>query len=139
MEGVGRDRARPRARARAVTAMVVDETFHESDPFVVDDPARCQFRINRASMTSAQVLERERRDIFDRSWLYLGHASEVAEPNHVRARTVAGRPLLLCRDGDGELRVFFNSCPHRGATLCRGPEVEGTGSWPRSSAGTTTS
>jgi p-cumate 2,3-dioxygenase subunit alpha len=92
---------------------------------IVDDPDRCEFRVNRASMTSGEIWEIEQRRIFDRCWLYVGHATEVAEPNDVRARTIGGRPLLLCRDEDGEVRVFLNSCPHRGTTLCREKATSG--------------
>jgi len=35
---------------------------------------------------------------------------------------VAGRPLIFARDSRGELRVWVNSCPHRGAMLCREPK-----------------
>jgi benzoate/toluate 1,2-dioxygenase alpha subunit len=92
---------------------------------VLDEPDRFQFRVNRLSMTSGELWEVEQRTIFDRCWLYVGHASEVAEHNQVRARTVAGRPLILCRDEDGGLQVFLNSCPHRGATLCREKATSG--------------
>jgi p-cumate 2,3-dioxygenase alpha subunit len=88
-------------------------------PLVLDEPERDSFRVNRRTMTSPAIFEAERSAIFDRCWLYVGHGSEVAEPNDVRARTVGGRPLILCRDGAGEIRVFLNSCTHRGATLCR--------------------
>jgi len=94
-------------------------------PWLDDDPALGSFRVNRTSMTSPEVLDAEHRRIFDHCWLYLGHESEVAEPNAVRSRTVAGRPLLLARGPDGELGVFYNSCPHRGATLCREQHSDG--------------
>jgi benzoate/toluate 1,2-dioxygenase alpha subunit len=76
-------------------------------------------------MTSGDVWETERSAIFDRCWLYVGHTSELPEKNDVRARTVGGRPLLLCRDDTGETRVFLNSCTHRGTTLCREQATHG--------------
>lgn len=86
---------------------------------LVDDPAAGVFRLHRAAMTSPEVFEREQRRIFDRCWIYLGHESEVAEPGDFVTRTMAGRPLILCRGDDREVRVFVNSCPHRGAEVCR--------------------
>jgi p-cumate 2,3-dioxygenase alpha subunit len=39
---------------------------------------------------------------------------------------VLGRPVILCRDRHGDVRVFFNTCRHRGALVCREPEGNDT-------------
>ena len=70
-------------------------------------------------MMSPGLYERERQRIFERCWIYVGHESEVENPGDYCRRTVAGRPLLFVRGGDGLIRVFLNSCPHRGAQICR--------------------
>ncbi|MDP2034148.1 MAG: aromatic ring-hydroxylating dioxygenase subunit alpha, partial [Polaromonas sp.] len=49
------------------------------------------FKVPRASFVSTDVFEAERDAIFNRCWLYLGHASEVTEPAQFVTRTVAGR------------------------------------------------
>ena len=54
--------------------------------------------------------------------IYLGHESEVENPGDYRRRTVAGRPLFFTRGRDGQVRVFLNTCPHRGALICRRDE-----------------
>ena len=36
-------------------------------------------------------------------------------------RRVGGRPLIIVRGNDGRIRIFHNSCRHRGATVCRHP------------------
>lgn len=79
------------------------------------------FRVHRAAMTDEEVYEVERRAIFSRCWLYVGHESEVPNPGDYLSRTVAGRPLILWRGTDGVPRVFLNTCRHRGAMLCRVP------------------
>jgi p-cumate 2,3-dioxygenase alpha subunit len=43
----------------------------------------------------------------------------VEQPGDYRRRTVCGRPLFFVKGSDGEVRVFFNTCTHRGATICR--------------------
>ena len=58
-------------------------------------------------------------DDFRRSWLYVGHDAEVAEPGDYVRRVVGGRPLFLVQGGDGETRVLYNTCTHRGALVCR--------------------
>ncbi|GGS20536.1 aromatic-ring-hydroxylating dioxygenase subunit alpha [Streptomyces humidus] len=81
-----------------------------------------RFRVNRKVMTDPAVFASEREQIFNHSWLYVGHETELAKPNDYVTRTVAGRPLILARDAKGKIGVWVNSCPHRGAMLCRDPK-----------------
>jgi p-cumate 2,3-dioxygenase alpha subunit len=87
--------------------------------YVDDNREMPRFRVNRKAMVDPEVFAKERELIFDRSWLYIGHETELRKPNDFRTRTVAGRPLIFARDAKGQLRVWVNSCPHRGAMLCR--------------------
>ena len=86
---------------------------------VCDRPDLGRFRVHRSAMVSPAVHELERQRIFDRCWLYLGHESEVPNPGDYARRVVAERPLFFARTRDGELAVFHNTCPHRGALVCR--------------------
>lgn len=86
---------------------------------VIDRPDLGKFRLHRSSMTSPEIYELEKARIFDKCWLYLGHESETPEPGDYARRTVAGRPLFFARDREGNLGVFHNTCPHRGALVCR--------------------
>jgi len=83
------------------------------------DKERSLFKVPRQSFTDSSVFEAERRIIFDRCWLYVGHVSEIVKPGQFVTRTVAGRNLLFNRDTAGRVNVFMNTCPHRGATVCR--------------------
>jgi phenylpropionate dioxygenase-like ring-hydroxylating dioxygenase large terminal subunit len=66
------------------------------------------------------VLARERREIFERTWQYAGHAGELERPGDFAA-TVAGHvPVALVRGEDGELRAFLNVCRHRGHEVVSG-------------------
>ena len=86
-----------------------------------EDPARGTFLVDPRAYTDPQIFEAEQRAIFDRCWLYLGHETEVPEKGDYLTRRVGGRPLILARGEDGELRVFFNVCSHRGGVVCREP------------------
>ena len=86
----------------------------EIKDLITDDRERGIFRVHRSSMTSTDLFHRERELIFNRCWIYLGHESEVEKPGDYRRRTVAGRPLFFARGKDGEVRVFLNTCSHRG-------------------------
>jgi len=104
----------PLARARVTPREVATV-----ERFIDDDRDRGIFRVNRKSMTSPDVLDLEFERLFARSWLYVAHESEIAEPGAYCRRTIAGRPMFAARDLEGNVRVFFNTCTHRGALVCR--------------------
>jgi choline monooxygenase len=70
--------------------------------------------------SSAEVLGRERKRIFSRSWQYAGRTDEVAEPGRFVTVDAGGIPVLVVRGRDGELRAFLNVCRHRGSILAQG-------------------
>ncbi len=90
-------------------------------PLLIDDPDAGVFRVRRSAMARPEVFEAEMRAVFDHVWIYLGHESEARGKGDFVTRTVVGRPLLMARGDDGVLRVFVNSCPHRGAEVCQEP------------------
>ena len=92
---------------------------HSNGHFVVEDRENLTFQVNREAFVSSDVLQREHRAIFDKCWIYVGHASELKGPGDFRTRSVAGRPVIFCRDRQGEVRALLNSCRHRGAIVCR--------------------
>ncbi|HYL50251.1 MAG TPA: aromatic ring-hydroxylating dioxygenase subunit alpha [Stellaceae bacterium] len=87
--------------------------------YVIEDRARNTFSLSREALVSPAVLEKEQRAIFDTCWIYVGHASELAQQGDFRTRYVAGRPVIFCRDKGGAIHALLNSCRHRGATVCR--------------------
>ncbi len=91
----------------------------DHDRMLLVDHEKKLFKVSRRSFTDQDILDAERARIFARCWLYLGHVSELPKPNDFLTRDVAGRPILFNRDGKGELHAFFNTCPHRGAQVCR--------------------
>ncbi|MEP7351503.1 MAG: aromatic ring-hydroxylating dioxygenase subunit alpha [Sphingorhabdus sp.] len=89
--------------------------------WVRDDQQAGTFKVNREAFTSPEVLALEKERIFDRSWLYLGHGSELKNPNDFLTRYVGGRELIFNRSRKGEYQAFLNVCPHRGAQVVREP------------------
>lgn len=69
---------------------------------------------------SPAVHELERERLFMRSWALVADAGELAAAGAYRTATVAGAPLLVLRDGGGNLRAFHNLCRHRGVVLVEG-------------------
>lgn len=87
---------------------------------LIDDrPDEGIFRVNRAIFHEPDIFDLEMRHIFEGGWLFLGLASQAPTP-HDFFTTAAGRvPILVMRDGDGVLRAFVNSCPHKGAQVAQ--------------------
>ncbi len=67
-----------------------------------------------------EVLELERRRIFERTWQLAAHVSQLPGPGTYLATRVGNQPVLLVRDEEGELRAFRNVCRHRGSRLLEG-------------------
>jgi phenylpropionate dioxygenase-like ring-hydroxylating dioxygenase large terminal subunit len=63
--------------------------------------------------------ELEREAIFRRTWLQVGHMSEIAEPGSfiVRPLEFANASILIVHGADGKVRAFHNVCTHRGTQL----------------------
>lgn len=91
-------------------------------PLVVNDPEAMRFEVHRSTMVEPKILELEMRRIFDICWIYVGHESEVRAPGDFKTRAICGRPVIFCRDSKSNLRVFLNTCRHRGTIVCREPE-----------------
>jgi len=92
--------------------------FYESD-FIRVDPAKRHFQVNRRVYTDPKIFELEKKHLLRKSWLYFGHVSEVPKINDFITRQVIDVTLILTHDRDGAIRAFFNTCPHRGAVICR--------------------
>jgi phenylpropionate dioxygenase-like ring-hydroxylating dioxygenase large terminal subunit len=61
-----------------------------------------------------------------RTWAGCAVAADVPEPGDAVPLTFAGVPLLLIRDREGTVRVFQNTCRHRGMILVEAPrKIEG--------------
>jgi phenylpropionate dioxygenase-like ring-hydroxylating dioxygenase large terminal subunit len=64
--------------------------------------------------------EFERRAIFEREWLAVGHVSEVPNPGDYLPIKVNGEPMLITRAADNQVRVISSICQHRGHPLIGG-------------------
>lgn len=50
-------------------------------------------------------------------WVKTGLDARALEVGDVLAREVAGQPIMLTRSEDGQVRAYYNVCPHMGAKL----------------------
>ena len=99
-----------------------DPSMRAGRHWIEEDRDETTFRVHRSAFRSQTVFEAEMRAVWGHQWLYLAHETEIPELGDYRTRTLGGRDLLLVRDEEGEIRVYFNSCPHRGTVLARQSE-----------------
>jgi glycine betaine catabolism A len=66
--------------------------------------------------------QRELASIWRRNWVYLCRADSFAPAPSFRSFVLGDQPILVVRDRDEQLRAFFNTCRHRGSTLCAAAE-----------------
>ena len=70
--------------------------------------------------TSEEFLSRELNGIFAQDWFCVGRASSFAKPGDYAVLDLAGQPIIVLRDGSGDLRAMSNVCRHRMSTLLEG-------------------
>lgn len=109
------DMKEPAALERAREAMAK----FPNGRFVRVDPERGRFQVNRRVFTDPQIFAEEKRKILEKSWLLVGHESEIPELNDFVLREVLDKTLILARGRDGVVRAMLNTCTHRGAAVCR--------------------
>jgi phenylpropionate dioxygenase-like ring-hydroxylating dioxygenase large terminal subunit len=77
--------------------------------------------IHSSVYTDPRLFELEMQRLFGRSWILLGHHSEIPAGGDYVTRRIGRTPLIVARGADGSIRAFHNRCRHRGARLCTLP------------------
>lgn len=91
-----------------------------SDPLIVDRAG--DFRVHSDAYTSADIFEREMRRIFEQSWVYAAHESQIPRPGDFVTTRLGTQPVIISRDARGDVHVLLNRCRHRASIVCRLPE-----------------
>lgn len=71
-------------------------------------------QVSTSIFVDEQIYALELERIFNRSWLYLGHATEIPNPGDFVTRRMGDDLVMLIRGDDGKPRAFLNNCRHRG-------------------------
>ena len=97
--------------------MVIDATLN-LDELVRDE--RDRFWINSRVYSDPAIFDLEMQRIFHRGWIYVAHETEVPDGGDYKQTLLGRHPVIVTRSSDdGQVRVFFNRCRHRGATVCQ--------------------
>jgi benzoate/toluate 1,2-dioxygenase alpha subunit len=90
-------RGRYRDDPRALHALVRDDAVH------------------RDVYLDREVFELEMERLWSRTWIYIGHDSQVPNAGDYATAELAGRPVMMVRGEDGRVHVLMNRCAHKGA------------------------
>ncbi len=77
------------------------------------------FRVHGSAYTDPAIFELELERIFEQTWVYVGHESEILQPGDFRTTTIGTQPVIVSRGPDGAVNVLMNRCRHRGSIVCR--------------------
>ena len=69
---------------------------------------------------SGEMFDLEVRQVFEREWVPLGRAEELAEPGDYFTTELAGDSLLVVRGDDSRIRVLSNVCRHKWTEVAQG-------------------
>ena len=75
-------------------------------------------RVHRSVYTDPAIFELEMEHIWEKTWVYCGHESQVPKVGDYWTLQIGRQPMVMVRDRDRSIRVLYNRCPHRGVELC---------------------
>jgi len=75
-------------------------------------------RVHTSLYTDPAIFEAEIERIFNTTWVWVAHDSELPNKNDWITTFVGRQPVIVNRDKAGVVRVMLNRCRHRGATIC---------------------
>lgn len=78
-------------------------------------------RVHGSLYTRPDLFVEEMTRIWYRTWVFIGHESEIPAPNDYVRRGFGPQEVILVRDAEGRVRVLRNRCPHRGNQVCQDP------------------
>jgi len=70
--------------------------------------------------SSAEILQREKKQLFLNAWIGLGRADQWKKAGDYSTREICGIPIILIRDKHNNINAYANSCRHRSAKLLQG-------------------
>jgi phenylpropionate dioxygenase-like ring-hydroxylating dioxygenase large terminal subunit len=75
-------------------------------------------RVHGTLYTDPQIFGEELRKIWYRTWVFVGHESEVPNPNDYVRKKLGLQDVIMTRDAEGRIHLLLNRCAHRGNQIC---------------------
>ncbi|KPL50755.1 aromatic ring-hydroxylating dioxygenase subunit alpha [Prosthecomicrobium hirschii] len=77
--------------------------------------------VHRDLYVDQELFELEMEHLFANTWVYVGHDSQVPNAGDYYGTTVGTQPVLMVRNGNGDVNVLYNRCPHKGVRVTTEP------------------
>ena len=74
-------------------------------------------RVHRDLYIDPELFQLEMERLWSRTWIYVGHASQVPQAGDFITVDIASKPVILVRHTDGHVRVLMNRCAHKGTKV----------------------
>ncbi|WP_202801298.1 aromatic ring-hydroxylating oxygenase subunit alpha [Rhodococcus sp. DK17] len=74
--------------------------------------------IDRNIFSDPDIYQEELHRIFARSWNFVAHESQLPNAGDFLTTYMGEDAVIVSRHRDNSIRVFANSCPHRGNKVC---------------------
>ncbi|RKZ11574.1 aromatic ring-hydroxylating dioxygenase subunit alpha, partial [bacterium] len=74
--------------------------------------------IDRRIFWEQAIYEQELKQIFAKSWQFIAHESMLPNKNDFYTTYMGEDGVIAARQPDGTVKVYLNSCPHRGNKFC---------------------
>ncbi|MBL4621974.1 MAG: Rieske 2Fe-2S domain-containing protein [Immundisolibacteraceae bacterium] len=101
----------------AKVRITLESLVNRLDDYFIDDPDAGRFNVHRDLFRDEELFALEMEHVFEASWVFLGHESQLPEPHDYLTTHIGRQPVVIMRDEGGELAAFLNVCPHRGTRL----------------------
>jgi phenylpropionate dioxygenase-like ring-hydroxylating dioxygenase large terminal subunit len=74
-------------------------------------------KVRRDVYVNPEIFDLEMQRIYERSWIYVGHESQVPATGDYTTALLGRQQVVLVRASDGKVHVLYNRCPHKGAQV----------------------
>jgi benzoate/toluate 1,2-dioxygenase alpha subunit len=88
------------------------------DALIDDRPEEGVFRVHADIFRRQDIFELEMKHIFEAGWVFVGLECQAPNPHDFFTARIGRQPVIVMRDGMGQLAGFINSCRHKGSLVC---------------------
>ncbi|PHS73425.1 MAG: aromatic ring-hydroxylating dioxygenase subunit alpha [Cycloclasticus sp.] len=74
--------------------------------------------VDRRIFWDEDIYEQELKQIFAKSWQFVAHTSMIPNVNDFYTTYMGEDGVIVARQQDKSIKVYLNSCPHRGNKFC---------------------